>query len=567
MNVQNANPAPVEDNVSIEELSAARTIYTSMLLACKKLSLYPHGHNICMDSINHFYSQLASFLKGYGTYRLEIERERVAFKGQAISSGMPEEGTPHFILFRDGIKWLEFIDGIEEQEIDRILRIFNGYGKLSAEPEGDIVTAFWEAQFPHLQYEVAAFSWGGFEDSGEGVFCPATEKSSSGQFREKNLEKTVSISEPLIDHEHLSLTIQEQERLKKMIVSEEEADLTSYLDALLDTLLQHREKENFTIVLEVLSEEFKNSLVKKDFPIALKILEGLQHVQTICDEDAPWACRLIEEFSTDISCPDSLGILKDSWKKIGPEDAEILKRIFQLLDGQAIQTLASLLVQPQPQHLRQVIFDSIIFLASQDIRHLESILFNSDEKLTERLVPLITAMEGGQTIKYLMKLARHPSVRVRHEAITHILKKEAVPAKHLFSLLPDKDASIRKMVLERLGQSRDAAVEDLFMEYLQNEGFNDGDEDHVLQCFKTLGKCGSSRCVPFLGQSLCKRPWLLCFRRPVNRRGAAAALARLGISESEKILNAAGKSLFPGLRSLVRKAREELKQEKGYQNV
>jgi hypothetical protein len=564
---QESKSKALENDASHEELSAARTIYSSMLLACKKLSLYPHGHNICMDSINHFYSQLASFFKGYGTFRLEIERERVVFKGQAISSGMPEEGTPHLILFRDGIKWLEFMDGMEEQEIDGILRIFNRYGKLTSEPEGDIVTAFWEAQFPHLQYEVAAFSWGGYEDTGEGVFCPATENSSSAQFREKNLEKTVSISEPLIDHEQLSLTVQEQERLKEMIVSEEEADLTSYLDALLDTLLQHREKENFTIVLEVLSEEFKNSLVKKDFPIGLKILEGLQHVQTVCKEDEPWVCRLIEEFSTDISCPDSLGILKDSWKKIGPEDTEILKRIFQLLDGQAIQTLASLLMQPQPQHLRQVLFDSIVFLASKDIRHLESILFNSDEKLTERLVPLITSMDGGQTIKYLIKLARHPSLRVRHEAISHILKNEAVPVKNLFSLLPDRDASIRKMVLKRLGQSRDEAIEGLLIEYLQNDAFNEGDEDHVLQCFKTLGKCGSSRCVPFLGESLCRRPWSLCFRKPLNRRGAAAALVRLDTPESENILNAAGKSLFPGLRRVVRNAREELKQEEGNRNV
>jgi hypothetical protein len=189
MNVQNAKPAPVEDDASMEELSAARTIYTSMLLACKKLSLYPHGHNICMDSINHFYSQLASFLQGCGTFRLEIERERVVFKGQAISSGMPEEGTPHFILFRDGIKWLELMDGMEEQEIDGILRIFNRYGKLPSEPEGDIVTAFWEAQFPHLHYEVAAFSWGDLRIPAKGYFARQRKSPRLGSSGKKILKK------------------------------------------------------------------------------------------------------------------------------------------------------------------------------------------------------------------------------------------------------------------------------------------------------------------------------------------------------------------------------------------
>ena len=132
----------------------------SLLLACKNLSLYPHGHTICMNSINQLHLQLGAFLHKYGTLRLEIERERIISNDGLISEGLPDEGTLHFTLFQVGIRWLEFMTGIELEELNDILIILDKYTKLAAEPEGDIVTAFWEAQFPHMRYEVAEFSWG-----------------------------------------------------------------------------------------------------------------------------------------------------------------------------------------------------------------------------------------------------------------------------------------------------------------------------------------------------------------------------------------------------------------------
>ncbi len=125
------------------------------------------------------------FLHKYGTLRLEIERERIISKGGLISEGLPDEGTLHFTLFQVGIRWLEFMVGIELEELHDILIILDKYTKLSAEPEGDIVTAFWEAQFPHMQYEVAEFSWGGDpEELVNGISDLTGEKAVGMQLRE-----------------------------------------------------------------------------------------------------------------------------------------------------------------------------------------------------------------------------------------------------------------------------------------------------------------------------------------------------------------------------------------------
>ena len=556
MNVQDKKIITMGNKSLTEEVNAVRKAFASLLLANKNVLLYPQGHTICTNSIQQFHTQLRACLHKYGDLRLEIERDRVISQGEVISSGLPEEGSLPFILFRDGIRWLEFTDGIEPEEIQDILMIINKYRTLSTEPEGDIVTAFWEAQLPHMQYEVADFSWAGEQEVENRIPALTTEKMKA-PLREKHLEEPESPNDPVIDQASLVLTPQEQAMLQEMIRHEEEADLTSYLDALLDSLLQHREKKNFSIILEVLSEEFTGSLDRREFLVTLKILQGLRHVHDICKTEIPWAGTSIEGFLLTASGFESLKPLEEVWEDIHSEQAGILGHIFKLLNPQAIYTLAHLLQQPQPLHLRQMLMDAMITLALQDMRPLESLLNNSDEKLMETLVPILVNLEGERSLKHLMKLVRHASARVRHEAIKGIVKRNPAHVKDVFNLIDDKDEAIRRLFLKQLGQSRNAIIEGLLMEYLGNRKFSIDQADHVLACFRTLGQCGSSRSIPFLRKTLLECRWMPSFWRFAHRMGAAVALGALGIPEAEQALKDAGRSLAPSLRDIVRKAKPE----------
>src|SRR5512136_1452219 len=117
MNVQDKKIITMGNKSLTEEVNAVRKAFASLLLANKNLTLYPQGHTICTNSIHQFQTQLKACLHKYGDLRLEIERDRVISQGEVISSGLPEEGSLPFILFRDGIRWLEFTDGIEPEEI------------------------------------------------------------------------------------------------------------------------------------------------------------------------------------------------------------------------------------------------------------------------------------------------------------------------------------------------------------------------------------------------------------------------------------------------------------------
>lgn len=559
MNFQSSPPFPAGKNSSEYELNATKNIFASLLLARKNRSLYPQGHTICKDSISRLHLQLAAFLQEYGTLRLEIERDRIVSNDGVISEGLPDEGTLHFALFQVGIRWLEFLVGIEPEELDNILTILEKYTKVSAEPEGDIVTAFWEAQFPHLRYEVAEFSWGDDQEQEINEISDLTgAKEVEKQLREFEWEEPDTSVNPAIDDVHLLLTPQEKVRLKEMIRQEEELDLTSYLDALLDSLLQHREKENFNIILEVLSEEFSGSLAREDLTVSLKILQGLHYVLNICQVELPWTRLLIEEFFLKASGPESLAPFKEVWRHFDSEKIGIAGQIFKLLNPQAIHTLVSLLLQTEPAPLREILLDSIIFLASQDMRPMESILINPDEMLIEKLVPVIVNIQGGQSLKYLKRLTRHPSPRIRSKAVEGLLQRAPARVKDIFHMIDDQDESTRQLVLELLGQSRNEVVEDLLLSYLRHLKDSAKEKAHLILCFKTLGKCGSAHSIPFLRETLFKQGWMPGFWKSALRRGAATALVELNNPEAQLVLKDASRSLFPGLRAIARKSSQEL---------
>ncbi|MHB8137258.1 MAG: HEAT repeat domain-containing protein [Smithellaceae bacterium] len=542
-------------------MKETRKVYAGMLLASKNLSLYPIGHSIPVKSIKQFHQKLETYLQKYGYLRLEIERNRIVSLDEPISSGPHEEGTLPFTLFRDGIRWIEFTQGIDLEEIQGFLTIVNQHMILAAEPEGDIVTNIWEAQFSHIQYDVADF----FNADGEMKNSVSSFKAESGatESREKNLDEKPYARQPEIDPAQLILSPQEQEQLREMIRFEEEADFSSYVNALLDILLLYRDEESFRTILEVLSEEFTGTLAREEFDIALKIVWGLRKIVEQYRKQMPWAVPIAENFFQKASGVDSLSPILQTWTHINAGQIDVLEQFFKYLDPQAIHTLARLLADGASQRQRQILSDAIIALAVKNMRPLEDLLNDSDEKLVESLIPIIVQLENEKSLHCLMALLHRDSSLIREKAIRAIMDRGLVPMREVFKWIDDPDEVVRRLVMRQLGKTRDHDIEELFLSYLKNTTFTKDQADHLMVCFKTLGRCGSLHSIPYLRETLLHRKWMPGFWRATYRKGAAVALEALKIPESEQLLDKARRSLYPGLRSVFRDIGKETQKNKG----
>ena len=548
-------------------LDDTKKFFANLLLTCKNVSLYPEGHIISTNSIRQFHENLENFIRQYGNIKIEIERDRATCQGFEVHKGPFEEGTLPFTLFRDGIRWLEFTEGIKLEETREVLSIIHKYSILTKEPEGDIVTAFWEAHFDHVQYEADDFFSEQTSDQIDSTAEPEIIPPSDEEEIEPE-DKPAMISGPTIDSTSLGglaidptyfvLTPQEQAELQEMVSREENITTKEHLNMLVDMLLQFQEEKDFNIVLGVLSEEFEGSFARHDYEAALIILDGIRKVLDSGQLRTPWAGPLIESFYKDISsAAKCLKPLEEIWSNLNVQQMETLKLIFRHLNPRSAHTLMHLLLLGQPSKLEQIVEDTITFLASQDISCLESLVNDSNERIVEKVVPVLSRIEADTSLKYLMKLARHSSVSVRKMAVKAIGQLSGNQTSTIFEFINDPDASVRRLILTHMGQSRNEISEDLLIQYLQNLNLSAIQTEHLMECFITLGKCGSLRSVPFLTKTLLHRKWMAIFKKSAYREGAALALVALKIPEAQQVIEAAGRSFYPGLRSIAREVGKE----------
>jgi hypothetical protein len=540
------------------EIEASKKIVAGLLFLRKNYSLYPEDHSICVNTFDQFQHQIDKFLQTYDSLRLEVQKDRLLFHGEVIHVDELEEGTLSFTLFRDGIRWVELTNGIESFEIRGFLRILNTYRTLPDEPEGDLVTALWEAKFPHIKYDVADISWAA--DS-EMDFTPSHNAEGDVDVSFLEEEGLDILTEVTIGREILKLTPEEEKKILEYVRDEEKRDPTSdYLDALFDSLLEDREKENFEIILDVLEEELRDLLSRRDFDLTLRILQSLHYVLGSSSTDPPWTVTAIEDFLLTASSPHLLLPLQSAWADATPDEAEKIKDILLLLRPEAIHTLGSILLHTHSLRMQQILIDVMSKMASEDIRPLESLLAEtSEQELTQRIVHILGNLEGKRPVQLLKKLTRHPSVKVRHDASKGLLARDAESIKELFPLIDEENESLHTLILDHLGASKNSLAEDLLLDYLEKEKYKRTDDDHILACFRTLGQCGSARSVPFLRRVLFRYGWMPRFWKAAHRRGAAIALREAGINEARHVLEDASHSLYPAVRrTAVRAIQKEL---------
>jgi hypothetical protein len=89
-------------------LESARRVVAALLLAKKNCSFYPEGHSACTASIEQFHSMLSRHIMAHGPLMLEVERDRLVSGGETAHDDDTGEQSLPFILFRDGIRWIEF---------------------------------------------------------------------------------------------------------------------------------------------------------------------------------------------------------------------------------------------------------------------------------------------------------------------------------------------------------------------------------------------------------------------------------------------------------------------------
>ena len=134
-----------------EELQQARDLVNTFMKTIKAFRLYPADNPTLKGMEEQFFKRIQDFLEMYNSFTLEIGEYDFSFRGSPVYEDRDLKGSLPFLFFKDGLRKLRFMEGIEEWEVKGFNEIVIQRNNIN-EFEDDLITLLWEKDFIHISY-------------------------------------------------------------------------------------------------------------------------------------------------------------------------------------------------------------------------------------------------------------------------------------------------------------------------------------------------------------------------------------------------------------------------------
>ena len=558
------------ESIPDKELHDAGQVVNIFIQAWKNYGLYPEDHVNTVNSFEKLVAVFGTFFSTHGDLRLNVEKDRLLCKSELIYEVSPEAPSEDIItlLYRDGIKWIEFQEGLPLDEIAAFYRIAYKYRSFVEETEGDIVTALMDEELECIDFKAVDIFW---QDLLLVDFSklppPAPPKEEDTDQNEKDQSRETaepdsgdmyvrSIADPSINKTELELSSDDFETIRHMVQEEEGWGISEDLFEVLVIILKSQfEQEKFGTVLDFMSEEVAETIEQNRFDLLAKLFKSLHKLfppEKASKED--WRRTLVNRFYQDLSKPEIFTLISDKLLKLETSDIGSLKALGQTVtyfSPEVIPFLVPVLMQRNSKEIQQVISAVIVHMSQRDIRPLEKIAKEQGMEMGDKLLVILNRLQGGDRVnRILFKMCDHSSDIVRGKAIKELVNRDSKYAQRLFSLIDDSSKEIRNSILAAFAKQRSTALENLLLIYLKGKSIQKKEPAHIHACYEALGRCGSNNAVSFLRKILLDRGWnsFIGSGKLIFREGAAIALALLNTPEAKDVLQKASKSRFKVIR-------------------
>ncbi len=564
-------PAPT--SLSDKELQDARQVINIFIHAWKNYGLYPEDHATTKRSFENLVTAFDKFFTTHEDLRLAVEKDRLLCGSDIIYEVSPEAPSEDIItlLYRDGIKWIEFQEGLPLDEIAAFYRIVYKYRLFAEETEGDIVTALIDEELECIDFKAVDIFWQDLLLMDFSQLPPPApkpeedadreEKDQPQETEEPESDDIVAKSIASISDDQLVLSNLDYVTLQQMVQEEENWVITEDLiEALMIILKSQSEQEKFDAVLEFITEEALETIEQEKFDLLALLLQSLNKLFSPESPTAQdWQRSHIDRFFQDLSKPEIFQLISDKLLKLETIEIEKLKALGQALlylSPKLIPFLVPVILQSSSKEIQQMLSIVIVHLSQRDIKPLEKIVEKHGTEMGDKLLAILNRLQGDRVNKILFKMCDHSSDKVRRKAIKELVGRDPKYAQKLFSLIDDPNKEIRTSILAAIAKHKSSALENMLLNYLK-ENSAKKDPAHILASYETLGRCGSNTSVPYLRRILLDKGWnsFMGSGKLIFREGAAIALALLDTPEAKDVLQKASKSRFKVIRKAFDRTR------------
>lgn len=558
-----------DEEVPAETLESVKELFTALGKAVRAHQLYDANNPVYQRFVSGLRDAFRGLWEEMDRLPVQVEEERFLWRGEPVYRTESRSDSLAFLFYKDGVREITFLPGIEEDELLSFLGVLQRARNLKPESD-DLLTILWEEDLDSFRYHY-------IDVLSEGVRLPEAGPGADASDLDAVLQGEVGEAAPGEEGEGggaaepppgqvntedfnptlYSLDAKEMETLRRELQDEMNRDLRrSVLEALFDRIEEPGRPRRQSEILEIFRTLLPNFLSRGALRPAAAVLHEMNRLLASdggLDEER---VREAREVLQTVSAPETVGELVRALADGSiEEDAEVLGTFLQFLRPAAIAPLLRASESVDDRGLQEVLREAIQAIADRHRPAVIELLAADDPVVLAGAARLAGRMGIREAASRLSELLEHEEADVRLAAVEAAVSlKASSVAEALERTLEDADRQVRMAAARALGALRYAPAAPRFRKILGSKSLRRADVSEMLAFFESYGLLGDSEAVGFLDEILNGRGFLRRKEPDDVRAAAAQALGRVGTPEAREALEKALDETEPVVRSAVSRA-------------
>ncbi|MBI2537208.1 MAG: HEAT repeat domain-containing protein [Gemmatimonadetes bacterium] len=540
----------------------ADALMQALVKGLRATQLYLPNNPVYQQAIHNVRAAFASVWKETNELVLGVTESDLLLDQRPVLSQPNRSESVAWVLFKDGVRSLTFLRGVEEEEIPRFLGVIHKARQLPADADDDLLTLLWEQDFEYVRYnfvELAAADTVPIPKAPEAP-PPAVPE----QVRQQVVEETAAPEPPkgIVSLEDCDSTLhflddKEREYLTHEVEREYKQDLRGNVLAMLFDLLELQTYSTVRAELISIVENFIPYLLAiGDFRSVAAICREQRALLQRARELLPEHRQQLSDIPAKLSQQEALAQLLQSLDEasVHPTEEE-LGELFRELRPQALDTVLAWMPKLVNQRVRELLSSAAQRLAQAHPADVSRVLGAGDEAILLQAVKLVAQLKLPPVAPALGALfeTASPAVKVAAvEALAAIGTSGAM--QQLEKAVDDGDRDVRIAAVRVLSARGHRNVLGRIEAAVDGKALREADLTEKMAFFEAYGLLVGDEGVAALDAVLNRGGFLKRKEDPQTRACAAMALGRIGSPAARTALEQASADKEALVRSAVGRA-------------
>ncbi len=565
--------APTREWVLDEPVGEVHDLFVTLGKAFRAYQLYDENNPVRQRFVESLRKAFQELWAELDHLTLVVEEDRIHLSGQDVYVAESRSDSLAFLFYKDGIREITFLPGLEEEELERFLGVLQRARKLR--PEGDdLLTVLWEEDLEYFQYQYVDFlaegvdlplpGGGNSEDELRHVLQAespaepeADEEQQPGRAGQEGQPPPQTVSKEDFNPTLYALDPREMDVLKGEIEKEIQRDLRGdVLAALFDRLEESERPERQSEILGILGTLMPNFLSRGALVGATKVLSELRQLENaegVFDEKRADEVRtLLDNVSAQETIGELIQALYDGTIRATPQQ---LASFLEFLRAGALAPLLRAAETVEHRELRAVLRKASQGIASRNRAAVVRLLSEQDPVVASGAARLAGDVQISEAGPALADLLTHPDASVRLAAIEAAVSLRAsTVAGALQHTLDDPERDVRIAAARALGALQYRPARGRLARIVSSKEIRSADITEKVAFFEAYGLVAEDHAVELMDKLLNGKGFL-GKREPAEVRAAAAlALGKVSGAGARAALEKAVQEEDPVVRSAVNRA-------------